>query len=108
MSTNIKFNGTIQEQVKQLLIDKPSNRDDDNKLVANIWNKELNALKMSAKIISAFELLQLLADGKLTNSDSITRARRKIQEEYPELRGEHYRARQNKQEQIKKDLNYGN
>jgi len=48
-----------------------------------------------------------MAYGNFTSSESITRMRRKIQEENPSLRGEKYAKRQANQEQVKKDLGYG-
>ena len=50
--------------------------------------------------------MKMYYEGKLTNSDSITRARRKVQELCPELRGKVYKARQANQEKVKKELGY--
>jgi hypothetical protein len=50
--------------------------------------------------------LKLMANGRLTSSDTITRVRRLVQEETPELRGKKYDERQAKQSQVKKDLGY--
>jgi hypothetical protein len=47
-----------------------------------------------------------MAFGKLTSADTITRVRRLIQEETPELRGKKYNERQAKQSIVKKDLGY--
>jgi hypothetical protein len=57
--------------------------------------------------LPAQKFLRILADGQLTSSDSITRMRRKAQEEHPELRGAKYNQRQDRQSSGKKDLGYG-
>ena len=57
--------------------------------------------------LPAQKFLRILADGQLTSSDSITRMRRKAQEENPELRGAKYNQRQDRQSLVKKDLGYG-
>jgi len=62
-----------------LLLDKyPYLRDNDNKLIANIWHYEAKNLGVS---INLTHFLRLLADGKLSSSYSIERCRRKIQED---------------------------
>ena len=87
----------IFERVKKMLEDNPHLRDSDNKLIANIWfNDSQQKTKMG--------FLQELADGKLTTPESITRARRKVQEECPELRGKKYRERQDEQDNVKQQL----
>ena len=48
-----------------------------------------------------------MAWGKFTSSETITRVRRKLQEEFPDLRGKNYDKRQAKQSEVKKDLGYG-
>jgi hypothetical protein len=48
----------------------------------------------------------MLAEGQFTSSESITRMRRKVQEEFKELRGEKYAKRQANQTQVKKQLGY--
>jgi hypothetical protein len=77
-----------KELVTQLLNQHPHLRDDDNKLIATIWKKELKSNSHSA-----LEFLQMYADKRLTNAESIRRCRAKIQELSPELRGLKYKAR---------------
>ena len=45
--------------------------------------------------ISGYDFLIQLYNGKYTSTDNITRARRKLQEHYPELRGKNYEIRKN-------------
>lgn len=90
--------------VKQLLTEKPHLRDSDDKLVANFWHKELALMNIEPKDITAFELLQYFADGKLTKPESIMRVRRKLQEEFYELRGKLWAERHGEQEKVKEQL----
>jgi hypothetical protein len=92
----------IQSSVGSLLHNYPQFRDDDKLLVSNIWYGQLLDLGYSPDKISAKQFLQLYSDDKLTNSDIITRARRKVQEEYPELRGKSWSKRHKESEKFKK------
>lgn len=94
----------IQDVVKDALIRYPKYRDDDNKLVAYIWWKHLKNNNIPEDII-AIDFLQLYAKNELPQADAITRARRKIQEENPELRGELYKARHHIKEIVKQYFN---
>lgn len=96
----VNLNQTIKDKVQDLLTRFPHLRDSDEKLCANIWHSQIPAG------ISAKDYLQLYADGKLPSSESITRCRRKIQEDNPDLRGKFYRERQEKQEAIQAQLGY--
>jgi hypothetical protein len=90
----------IKEMVYDLLVRFPHLRDSDEKLCANIWYAK------AARCATAMDFLQMYANGEIPNSESITRCRRKIQEENESLRGELYRERQAKQEDIKEQLGY--
>ena len=93
-------NLSIKEKVLELLTKYPHLRDSDEKLCANIW------FSKTPSGISATDFLALYAKGELPSSESITRCRRKIQEENPSLRGSLYKERQDKQEVIKEELGY--
>lgn len=95
---------SVYDVVLKLLTDLPHLRDDDYKLVANVWCMELGGSKKVAEL-NGFELLAIISAGdKLTSSDSITRARRKVQEENPSLRGKTYLKRQGLQKQVRELL----
>lgn len=54
------------------------------------------------------QLFQLMNKGEVPRYDSITRCRRRLQQLYPELRGENYIERITvRQEEKKKELGYG-
>jgi hypothetical protein len=101
MST-IKRIKAMQKQVAYYLHHKESLRDDDKLLVANIWYQELLDKNIDSKKFSAFDFLQMYADDTLTNSDIITRARRKVQEENPQLRGKNWAKRHKEAETFRK------
>jgi len=96
----------IGPRVKRVLQDNPTTRDNDNKLTAIIWHQELKEKGHDPNLLSAQGFVKMYYEGKLTNSESITRARRKLQELHRELRGKNYQARQANQEKVKKDLGY--
>ena len=79
---------TKKKLVIDLLNQFPHLRDDDNKLIATIWKRELKT-----KAITALDFLQLYANKSLTNAESIRRCRQKVQELMPELRGSKYNDR---------------
>jgi hypothetical protein len=94
-----------KEKVKYWLEKYPHLRDDDNRLFANIWDSELERLRMPRDVRKHF--LILIAQGKLTSAPSIKRARAKLQEEDPKLRGEKYYKRKGiYQEEWRKNLGY--
>ncbi len=93
------------EIVLELIKNYPSCRDCDNKLVANVWNKQLELKGIDIKTLSATDLLKMFADGKLHNPTSLRRERAKYQEVNPHLRGLKYKERQTKkQESFKKKM----
>jgi hypothetical protein len=96
-----------KELVIQLLTEKPQMRDNDEFLVAWIWKLELEAMGYPTPNTPSQQFLKMLAEQRFTSSESITRMRRKVQEEFKELRGAKYAKRQANQEKVKKDLGYG-
>ena len=93
-----------KDSVIALLKSHPHLRDDDNKLVANIWHKFLIDAGTPSKDITAEKFLELFSQNKLPNPQSIFRIRRKLQEEFKELQGDKWIARHNKQEKVKDQL----
>jgi len=73
----------MKEKVKTLLISDKKYRKSDNQLMARMWYDQI-----FDKIhrMTAIDLLIELANGNLKNWDSVTRMRRKIQEDNPGLR----------------------
>lgn len=79
-------------------------RDDDEKLVARFWSNELQAMKKHPTHITGLQFLLMYSEGKLTPADIITRARRKIQEDNPALRGIAWNERQGKEKDVRQEI----
>jgi len=76
-------------------------RDNDNYLIWLVWE---NFYRASMADMMTFS--DDFINNKIPSADSITRYRRKIQEEYIELRGKKYDERQNKTKKVKTELGY--
>tara|TARA_R110002167_G_scaffold48013_2_gene141912 strand:- start:1140 stop:1448 length:309 start_codon:yes stop_codon:yes gene_type:complete len=87
--------------VKFILERSPEARDNDNILLWIVWKKEYPIIDNDIE-----EFKKLFISKQLPSMESITRARRKLQEVYPELRGLKYDKRQNNQKLYKEDLGY--
>jgi hypothetical protein len=80
--------------------------DNDERLVSSIWHLEVTKLGRDPKKITAEDFLRLYASGELTSADVITRARRKVEEEVPELRGITWEERQGlKEKTVREKIN---
>ena len=77
----------LAEKVEILLTKYPTLRDDDKLLVTKLWDIELQRLNINPKTNTVSIFLSLYQQGKLSNAELIARARRKVQELNPELRG---------------------
>jgi hypothetical protein len=97
---------TIQGKIKELLIQKIYLRDCDKKLCTHIWYRELLAKGIDPAAPTT-DFFRLYAAGKVTSDATVARLRAKLQELHPELRGQKYLERQNKQSKVQSDLGYG-
>lgn len=93
-------------EVKEVLERYPDTRDNDNLLMAIVWDKEVKELGYEIASMTAWNFLKLHSQGKLASTESITRARRKLQELHPQLRGRNYAKRMANQTDVKKQLGY--
>ena len=94
-----------KDLVLEMISKYPALRDSDNKLTANIWNKELKVKGWNIKTMTASDLLMMVANDKLSSPVSIKRHRAKFQEVNENLRGLKYKQRQvNAQESWKAQL----
>jgi len=103
----IEISKKIESRIIYLLTKYPKLRDSDDRLVANMWAEDMGG-QLATQGISLHQFLQKYAAGELTMAESITRIRRKIQAEKPELRGETYKLRDAHELKIEKDLGYHN
>jgi len=105
--TNKIIQMKTKEIVKQLLIEKPYLRDDDNLLIAAYWWRELKKKNIDPVNMNGLEFMQMFSKNKLTNIKTIERMRRKLQEQHSELRGANYVKRKGViQDEWKKKLGY--
>jgi hypothetical protein len=87
------------------LLDKfPDLRDDDQRLVANVWRYQLDKEELE-QLHPMRDFLKLYADGSLVTADKITRVRRKLQETFPQFRGKLWEQRYKHQDQVIEYLN---
>ena len=91
---------TTKGQILHLLRTEADTRDSDSLLLARVWKSELG----NTTFMTGSRLLSTIAEGKLTSPESIRRARQKIQQGNPELRGTNYYSRHKEQESVKQEL----
>lgn len=96
----------LRQRIEQVLIEFPHCRDDDHKLIANIWQKEILERhgKEGYNKLTGHEVLAQFAKHQLSSPESIRRMRQKIQELQPVLRGNTYRERQKHQSKVKREI----
>lgn len=94
----------IKDRVKVLLINHPHLRNSDNRLISNIWIRDLIQMKLNPHTLKAYDFLSLYSEDKITNSETIRRVRQKIQEENPELRGSVDGLRKEQAEEVRKEI----
>jgi hypothetical protein len=94
----------LKERIRLYLMSYPETQDSNEALMAIIWQQETDKFSINADGIQV-NPLTLLKSNKLTSWDSATRAKRKLQEEHPELRGQTYKKRKAKATQVSKNLN---
>ena len=92
----------MMDNVKELLTNWTSIRDNDEKLMANIWGMYIGEKDLDD--MSAKDLLSSLAKGLLPSYESISRCRRKLQEECPNLRGNQWDKRHKRADNIRKEI----
>ena len=94
---------SIKDIVKDLLTNVPSLRDNDNRLILNVWSMQDSNLKNAT--ISFRYFTKQFIQGDLAPAESIRRVRQALQEEFPELRGKLYAERHKLQDSVKEQLN---
>lgn len=98
---------SIQGLVKKLLEEDSRFRDNDRILCLKIWSIQLGGFDVMKKS-TAYQFMTEYAapDTQLIKLESIGRARRRVQQKYPHLRGLSYGARQNQSEEVKAALGF--
>lgn len=93
----------IQPLVKQLLEKYPDLRDSDDRLYVNLIVLADPVLRNPNTTANYF--LSLMSKGEYPSFESISRARRKVQELHPELRGKSYKGRKEKEVEVRENIN---
>lgn len=93
----------VKTKVEELLINNPNTRDSDNLLVATFYFYEIGG-KDKLMNTSAYDFLKEMSAGRLTSFESISRARRKLQEQNPSLRGKSYNEKQELSKEIRENI----
>jgi len=90
-------------KVERLLNAVEETRDNDELLIASIWNEDLINKGLN-KYILVERLFNMLSAGELTSTESIRRVRQKLQENNEHLRGYKYNKRMEHQKVVKEEL----
>lgn len=91
----------VKDKVEYLLNKNPIYRDDDNKLIARIWNQESNAVDKIGFLLD-------FGNKKISSPEAIRRARQKLQEHNPHLRGKLYNKRHQNGATVKSGIKFLN
>lgn len=107
-----KFNDfkTIENKVLWLLESYSHLRDSDDRLynryiAYQVGNGDFNEGVSVLEKMTAKQLLNKIVSSEIVNYDTLTRARRKLQEKYPHLRGQSYVNRKSESEHWRKNIN---
>ena len=90
----------LTDRVIRLLTVESDLRDNDRRLTCNIWWKSVS----NPELLMFEDFIKLYIKGKVPESDSITRCRRKVQEEKKELRGKSWDLRHGLEDAIKEEI----
>ena len=90
----------LVDRVTRLLTVESDLRDNDRRLICNIWWKSVS----NPELLTFEDFIKLYVKGGVPESDSITRCRRKIQEENIELRGESWDLRHGLEDVMKEEI----
>tara|TARA_Y100001970_G_C14248255_1_gene869855 strand:+ start:1009 stop:1335 length:327 start_codon:yes stop_codon:yes gene_type:complete len=89
--------------VREILTKYPKARDNDSLLLAHVWVYQCGG-RVQAESISMWDFILDFTKKNFAEVSGITRCRRKLQENNPELRGELYEKRHKMKESVKEEL----
>lgn len=90
--------------VEKLLTEQPHLRDDDNRLLASVWYIQIKQMNFLPARINGYDVLEMVAEKKLSNSESVRRCRAKLQELNVNLRGKIYYERHKHRADVENEL----
>jgi len=94
---------SIKADVRKLLTIYPQYRDDDSKLISAFYYLKYGG-REAFENATAFDFLKDFANGRFPFPDTITRVRRKLQEQEPLLRGEKYKERHHLETDVRNNI----
>ena len=97
---------TIQ-RVAAILLKHPETRDNDRILCVYYWQQQLLDTGRNPSKMDIADFFMAYTFTEISDAQTITRLKRKLQMERPQFRGQRWAERQAKQEQVKQDLGYG-
>ena len=100
----IKKIQSIQKEVYQILVKYPDTRDNDRLLMLKIWSNQNNHLRTRTFTFYSFALEFI--NGNFADPETIRRARQRIQEKYPHLRGVGYERRLKLQQETQAQIKF--
>ncbi len=104
------MNNDIIHRVEKILRKHPATRDNDSRLIFMYYTKYVPLFYLplddgqNYEAMDVVKFFRLLANKHITSMSSISRARRKVQESFPELRGKMYGKRQANQSKVIKEI----
>jgi hypothetical protein len=78
----------VKRKVFRLLREHPELRDCDQQLIATFWYNEIGKDKL--ELMSAIDLIQVLANADIANTETIRRYRSEFQQKHSNLRSQKY------------------
>jgi hypothetical protein len=96
---------SIKEDVRELLELRKEYRDSDSRLITAYYYKKFGG-KGYFNNKTALDFLRALSSGKFPLPDTITRVRRRLQEQNPSLRGDTYKIRQLYRSDVRKEIKH--
>ena len=90
----------LADKIIKLLTIRPHLRDNDRRLICNIWWDSVP----NPKTLTFEDFTSLYIKGRIPESDSITRCRRKVQEEIKELRGKVWEKRHSLEKMVREEI----
>ena len=101
------MNDLIIQRVAAILLKHPETQDNDRMLCVYYWQQQLLDTGRNPKNMDIADFFMAYTFTDLNDAQTITRLKRKLQMERPQFRGKRWAERQAKQEQVKRDLGYG-
>ena len=95
----------LSNKIEVLLEKYPTYRDNDKKLISHIWMEQMGGIDNMQKM-NLYEFCKSwVSDSNISSPDTICRARRKVQEIKPHLRGSQYKHRRIEEADVRSKIN---